>query len=323
MSNLDPSQLLQAEAAGLAVDDILALCYSFGQKGGAHEARLRLYLDVLRKRGGERAQFASCLLCYDLARQGDASAQREFVYLADTIRGLAQKVELVDALIASDPYLVYVWELCQAQLEDMDPRFVEPEQADQIAAINLLTDDDFDQEPGGFSIEVDDTALWMRFDRAVEDFLGGQLGVPVYDMDAGFRVKNNRDVERIEHFLLELDSVREFVSPARGFRALTLLFYGTHLRSKSLFGAKNERKQQLLQAGIAEYFASAGEVAQIVGVLGPMHAEPEVWEKISDVVLDYVTLCADVPDVLAQGPGSYDAVGRLVQRDAARGMFRK
>src|SRR5690606_10654000 len=104
-----------------------------------------LYLDILRRRGGERAQFACCLLCFDLARQGDATSQREFVYLADTMRQLAQNTELVDALTLHDPYLTYVWELCQAQLEEMDPRFAggAPEpvaEAPAVGELDLLSD---------------------------------------------------------------------------------------------------------------------------------------------------------------------------------------
>ena len=44
-----------------------------------------------------------------------------------------------------------------------------------------------------------------------------------------------------------LDSLRGVLPMARGFRALTMLFYATHLRSKGFFGAVNQRKQELIR----------------------------------------------------------------------------
>jgi len=116
---------LRREASGLAVDDILALCYALHQR--PQPSRLRLYLDVLRRRGGDRAQFACALICFDLARQGDAAAERDFGFLADTMRALAQNGDLVGQLVGGDAYLGYVWDLCRAQLDALDPRFAEPE----------------------------------------------------------------------------------------------------------------------------------------------------------------------------------------------------
>ncbi len=316
---------LRQEVAGLGVEELLVLCYSMHQRPELKLDRMRMYLDVLRRRGGERAQFASCLICFDLARQGDEVAQREFAYLADTMRTLALKEDLTKALVGDDPYLSYVWELCEASLVEMDPRFVDGEReqitAEAVATLDLLSDADLGDALGDF--EVDDGAMWLRFDEAVEAFLGGEVGVPVYDPTAGFRLRNSGDVDRIERFLRELDSLRDFVPPARGFRALVLLFYGTHIRSKGLFGAINQKKQELLRAGVTEYFTSGQDVWEVAGALGPMHAEPEVWEKIADVVADFAGFCAGHPEALQQGPAAYDAVGRLIERDAARGNWRK
>jgi hypothetical protein len=328
-SAADPATRLREEMGALAVDDILSLCYALTAKPDSQQPRLRLYLDVLRRRGGERAQFASCLICFDLARQGDTACQREFVFLTDTVRGLARREDLVTTLIGGDPYLVYLWELCQAQLSEADPRFADSQSAPEtlpdveIAQLDLLSDEDMKADLADFKIEVDDETLWLRFDQAVEDFLGGEIGLPVYDANAGFRVKNSRDVERIEKFLRELESLREFIAPARGYRALVLIFYATHIRSKSLFGQINERKQALLRAGIMEFVHHGKDVWDIAGVLGPMHADNEIWEKVVDVLQDYVAWCAEEPHAAESGPEAYDAVGRLITRDGGRGNWRR
>jgi len=314
---------LRHEVAGLAVDEILAVCYAMRQR---HQpARLRFYLDVLRQRGGSRAQFASSLICFDLARQGDEVAQLEFVYLADTIRSFAEDTPTVDELLGGDPYLSYVWELCRAQLEEMDPRFggagpaasVEPASAAlDVVTLELLSDDDFAEEE--LELSVDEAQLWLRFDQAVEDFLGGRIGVPVYDPTSGFRIHNGRDVERVETFLRELESLRSVVPAARGFRALALLFYGTHIRSKSVFGAINQRKQELLRTGLEEFLESAEFSWEIAGVLGPIHADEDAWPKMGDVIEDYARWLCLAPENPALGVAGYDAVERLIARDQGR-----
>ncbi len=103
---LEAEEQLLNEVSGLAVEEILALCYALK----AAPQRLRLYSNALRRRGGERAQFASCLICFDLARQNDEIAQLEFGFLADTMRELASNTDLVQSLVGGDDYLTFVWE---------------------------------------------------------------------------------------------------------------------------------------------------------------------------------------------------------------------
>lgn len=312
-------QQLLDEVAGLAVEEILALCYTFKAK----PQRLRLYSNALRRRGGERAQFASCLICFDLARQGDEVAQIEFNFLADTMRALADKDGLASGLVAGDDYLEFVWDLCQQQLVEMDPRFgaepPPPPPEEEVAVLDLINDNDFDD----FVISVEDAAMWRRFDESVEAFLGGTVGVPIYDPTSGFRLENNRDVARVEKFLQELDSLREYVPMSRGFRALTMLFYGTHMRSKSVFGAVNQRKQTMLRDGIDEFMKSGPAVWEVIGVLGPLHAPSDVLERISSLLVDYIGWVGDSPINAEKGARGYDPVARLVQRTPARGLNRR
>ena len=319
---------LVKEVMGLAVDDILALCYSFQHTGASHRStdRLRLYVDVLRRRGGQRAQFASCLICFDLARQGETSFQTEYALLADTMRTLASNEGFVSSLIGEDPYLSFVWELCEAQLEEMDPRLEGEALLDQtpgltdlgevetLVTFDLLSDDDFVDD---FDITIENASMWREFDEAVERFLGGTVGVPVYDPASGFRLHNSRDIERLEQFIQPLDSLREFVPLARGFRAIALLFYGTHLRSKSLFGTLNPRKQALLQAGLEEFIQSAEDVWRVAGVFGQLHAAPDAWYRIVDVIADFVAWKASDPANMDKPASEYQAVERLLERQPA------
>lgn len=319
-------QILRTEVAGLDVDDILALCYAFQHR----TERLALYLDVLRRRVGERAQFASTLVCFDLARHGNSSFQREFVYLSDTMRQLAGDGELAAALIAGDPYLSFVWELCQASLDELDPRFWHDAghsmewDARQLATLELLDEADF--EDIAFQFEVDEVELWERFDEAVEQFLGSVMGVPVYNPTAGFRLRDRVDVERVEAFLQELDSLREVVPLARGYRALALLFYGAHMRSRSLFAAANQRKQSLLREGLREFLRSGPMVWQVASVCGALHADPEVWPRIAELLGDFSAwLMQQQPAHAAQHSpvDAYDPIARLSALMRAQGFRRQ
>lgn len=313
---------LREEVASLSVADILALCYSIPHK----LERLQLYMDVLRKQGGQRAQFASALICFDLARQGVGTYQHEFLYLSQTMREIAQDEELVASLIGDDPYLQFIWELCSAHLEEADTRFEDAPQlasgavadTEDVASIDLLSDADFDD----FGIQVDDSELWLRFDDAVEQFLGGRVGEARYEPTAGFRLKNSRDSQRVEAFLRELDSLRDLVPPARGFRCLVLLFYGTHLRSKSLFGTVNTRKQQLLREGLQEFRNSGPQMWEIAGVLNPTHASPRVWEKLADVIEDHLRWLAEDPTRIDKSLDEYDPIARLESRESERARRR-
>ena len=324
MSEFDAGAQLRKEVGGLPVDEILALCYSLHRS----PERLRMYADVLRSRGGQRAQFASCLICFDLARQGDESFQREFAYLAGTLEDLAQNNNLVETMVGDDPYLTFIWELMAAQLQEMDERFGadhasnDPladaaQDLEDVGAIELLDDTDFDD----FDIPVDHAQLQHQFFEAVERFLGTRPGIAAYDPRSGFRMRTRRDVERVEEFLLELDSLRELVPLARGYRALVLLFYGTHLRSKGLFGAINERKQIVIREGLREFMMSGQEVWHAMGVLGPLHAGPSVWAKIGEILVDYTRWMAR-----QRGPADperYDAVERQIERDRQRRRFKR
>jgi hypothetical protein len=319
MSDADKSgeERLREEIGQLAVDEILALCYSFAQK----PARLRLYLDVLRSRGGQRAQFAACLICFDLARQGDGAMQRDFLMLAEAIRGLASDEGFVGTMIGEDPYLTFIWELLSAQLDEMDGRMdveaVAPAvAAESVATLDLFSEADLNDDLGDLAFDIDEAAIREGFDRSVERFLGKVPEVPAYDPNAGFRLGHRGDTDRIERFLMELDSFSGPIPAARAFRVLALLFYGTHMRSKSLFGSVNERKQLLLREGLREFERYGERVWEIVGVMGP-HAEPEAWSKIAEVLIDFMSWRLHrSPSVTVE---EYDAVERQIARDRARG----
>lgn len=300
------AQLLE-EVAGLADEEILALCYV---RRGPPE-RLWLYMNALRRRPGRRAQFASCLICFDLAREGDVACQGEFLLLAGTMRALAGDGDLAHELVGDDPYLGFVWDLCRASLEEAEDSaaaavLVPPTllAGQAMAELNLLSEQDL-PELGDWHAAADTEALWRRFDDAVEAYLGGTVGVPMYDGAAGFRLHGSRDLQRLEQFVQRLESLAEQVPPARGFYALALLFYGSQMRSRTLFGSVNQRKQEVLRAGIAQFIVHANDVHAVAGVLGEMHADADAWPRIATILLAYVRHLARGPTQARAGVAGF------------------
>lgn len=111
-------EALVAGLEALDTPEVLALCQRFSRQ----TERLALYLEVLRRRTGSRAQLAAALVCFDLARQGAPAAQRELTALLPTLRELARDVRLVGTLLGEDPYLVRLWDDVVETLVQADPR---------------------------------------------------------------------------------------------------------------------------------------------------------------------------------------------------------
>src|SRR5690606_24059349 len=113
---------LKEAASALDVEELLALCYSF-QKDSF---RLGVYLDVLRRKGGQKAQAAACLVCFDLARRGERSFEGEFLALVPVMRAFLDDSEgtrPLDPLIGESPYLRALSSELEALLRTMDPRW--------------------------------------------------------------------------------------------------------------------------------------------------------------------------------------------------------
>ena len=317
---------LRRELSLLEVEEILALCYTFTSKA----ERMLLYMNTLRGKGGQRAQFAACLICFDLAQQGDTRLQREFSVLAGTVRDISSNRDMITQLLGKDPYLNFVWEQLEGHINAMDARFptehtIDPSQltpSDAIGTLDLLSDEDFSEEIGALEITSNQKEITKTYLEALDRFLGKDPLHPIYHPNAGFRLKNKKDVERIEKFLLELDSLRALVPQARPMRALTLLFYGTHSRSKSFFGTINERKQYLLREGLREYVACGPEIGSTFGIIKGLHSKTTAWDKIAEVLIDYTHWCnrftANPEDI-----ENYDAVERQIKRDSRHGNMRR
>ena len=295
----------------LTVQEILQLCYGLYDS----EERFWLYLDELRRRSSRQALLASCILCYDLARRKNPRARREFAYLAGTMRDLARDKTLTDNVIGEDPYLLEIWNLVRAHLINWDPRVpaeaLEPTTV-KVGFLPLLSDADFLDHGFQQNLEEQQNDGNRRLQNALNIFLGCDPSIPFMDPNAGFKLQTSADIERVEEFVRELTTLERIVPLARGFKALILLFYATHLRSKNIFGSINERKEELMRQGLDAFIRYGHDFWDVVGVLEPLHENPGVWNKIADLLLDYCDWLST--NESSEEALSYTAVERLLER---------
>lgn len=313
---IDPLAELRKSLAVLAVDDVLALCYRFR----TDPKRLRLYLDALRKRGGQRAALAASLVCFDLASRGNQTAQREFETLAETLRDFESRHAAASELIASNDYLTVLWPHCERALVSMDPR-ISPGSAlvideSEAIEIDLFGDDDL-EELEDFEVidSVDIEALHRQYTELCDRFFDRNPD-PISPLGSrGFYADTRRDVERVEQFLLELDSLRFYVPAARSMLAMGQLFLAAHLRSKNFWGRANPRKKELVAAGLLNFLQLDQSVFFCAAHLTGRDAGDFAWDKVLQLLLDFfVWVSNHWTGLLGDAPQAYANLVRELPR---------
>lgn len=270
-------------------DDLLALAYTFSH----NQSRLRVYLELFRGRTGLRAQFAACLICFDLAQRGDAVMGGQFAYLRGTLLQLSLADNMVAHLVGNHSYLCELWAQCATVLRQEDTPvshdapgvaesfgFLRAQDAPLAGALDLLTDDDIDPS----ALEVDHEAMWKDYVRGCEDFFGSGINQAIYDSSMGFHLRGHHGQARAQSFDQVLERCQEFVAPAKGMRPLLLLTWGLSLKPRGLLGQPNKRRQHLLKVGIETFMMAGQTVHDVALVLSPLYAEPDAWRQISQLL---------------------------------------
>lgn len=294
---------LREAASALEVEEILDLCYAFARE----RVRLVVYLDALRQKGSRKAQAAACLICFDLARQGDLRAEQEFLALVPVMRAYAAPTDgdrgPMDALVEGSTYLVALWQDLERRLAAMDPRVddsgahaLAPRDAEAIE-IDLFSDedivdldlDDFDQ------LSADAEALLAGWNASVERFFSwDNVGSQVASGRArllsrpGLSAKNKDDLARVEAFRDDAVSFASHVDDARAILPVVELFLASQTRAKNLFGRRNPARDAVLEAGLARFTALKEPPCEAFAWLQPPTGGTHAWDKVAEILLDYV-----------------------------------
>lgn len=292
------------EAAALDVEDVLALCFTFSKDPG----RLRTYLDVLRGRGGVKAQAAACLICYDLARRGNAMFEAEFMALIPVVAGWLDAPDgagghnLADRLVGDNPYLQELWADLRGKLAGLDDRTTgdvdgvqEVLDADTLEVSLLdeadLADLDLD------ILEVDDQAMAEQWQQSLERFCTfNPTGIAAPDdAPAGFFADARTDLHRVEKFRQEALSFQDGVTHARHLLPIIELFVATHTRARTLLGTRNRTRDAHVQRGLEGFFSLTEPPQDTASWLLTPSAAPFAWEKVAELLLDFMTYWASLP----------------------------
>lgn len=297
----DAVAALKEAASALDVEELLALCYAF-QKDAL---RLTVYLDVLRKKGGRKAQAAACLICFDLAQRGERSFEAEFLALVPVMRGFYEEDRTgraLDELIGDSPYLRALSRDLEQLLRAMDPRW-DHGSADQVVdldhdvlEIELLDEDDL--------IEVDLGALdeiasqreeqQARWQEALSRFFDVDTGIrSMFQRDGtalsvfGFFAESKGEVARVEALRDNARSYADAVPEAAGLLPLVELFLASHTRARNLFGRRSRARDATVIAAL-EHFTALEHPPEHGAWLEPPTSTHASWEKVAEILLDYI-----------------------------------
>jgi hypothetical protein len=324
----DAVRTLKENAATLDVEEILSLCYARNDD----PVRLIVYVDALRMKGGARAQAAACLVCFDLARRGFGQAERDFMALVPVMvefiaRAGTRLPRAVDEIVEESDYLRALLRDLEERLKTADPRTelagiedISIDDGDAIE-ISLLDDDDFDDLGLEGSLFNEDRARMMA---AWDDALSRFLGAPGDSSSFGFSTVNRASLLKVERLREEASSYAAHVPAAAELLPLIELFLASHQRAKNLFGRRNKARDQLMVAGLAHFTALTAPPVTGGAWFDPPTAGPFAFEKLAEILLDYVAFLGSLPaksapiDMPVQGFADAYAVAERPQPPPAR-----
>ena len=250
--------MLRENAATLDVEDVVDLCYATNPD----VLRVSIYLEALRGRGGEKAQLAACLLCFDLARRGDERREAELHLLLPTIdamieRDLAGEFTAARDLIDNSMTVVELWTSLRTHARVRDKRAPPPVPDDDydVFDIDLFDDDEFAE----LAFDLADIELALDLDEEVlaafDTGLNRLIPAPPSTL---FSADTANDLDRVARLQEHARSFANKLPVAADMEAFAGLFTATHTRALGLFGRRNKHRDKALLDGVVAGAANDG-----------------------------------------------------------------
>ncbi len=284
---------LRENAAALDVEDVIDLCYA----SNPDVLRVSIYLESLRGRGGEKAQLAACLLCFDLARRGDERREAELHMLLPTIdqliaRDLAGEPTAARDLIDNSMTVVELWTALRNHARSRDMRAMPPAMPDDdldAFDIDLFDDDEFAE----LALELGEIELALDLDEEVlfayDSSLNRLIPPPPSTL---FCADTGADLERVAKLKELATSFANKLPIAADMVALTSLFTATHTRALGLFGRRNKVRDKALAEGVLALLSLPAPPVTGIGWFEGKDlpgAEDGAWPKIAEAMLELIS----------------------------------
>jgi hypothetical protein len=310
--------MLRETAAQLDVEEITDLCFAFS----TDPIRLKVYLDVLRGKGGAKAQGAACLICFDLARQGDPTFELEFMTLLPVMRSLTEPLSpagdrTIDKLLGESDYLAALWADLEPRLSASDPRGEEASDElvvddAEVLEINLLDEEDI-LDIGFDELDIvssDESHMREQWDSAMERFFSVEEGIRSLfqggAVSSGFFADSRVEIARLEALRQDATSLSDHVAEARRMLPMIELFLAAHTRSKNFFGRRNKQRDQYLRSALEHIATLDGPPETAAAWLEPPTAPQHAWSKVAELLIDYAAFLGERID---EGIGPFSPDG--------------
>ncbi len=282
---------MREEAAALDVEDIVDLCCSSKQHDNL---RVSIYLEALRKKSGEKAQLAACMLCFDLARHGDERRDVEVSLLLPVVEqlGLDDPRGLVKSLTDKGDAVLALWSelLFTARTRDLRTSSPVPtlDDDDGIAIdIDLFGDDDLVDLDAALEDVLDATFV----DAEAQDAFDGAFDRQWPVGSLMFSAESGADLDRLAKLQETARSWSSSVPMAAELQALNALFVATHTRALGLFGRRNKKRDASLREALVAFVNLPSPPSSTAAWFIPggdvQGAVPYAWDKMAELLIDF------------------------------------
>ncbi len=290
---------LREAASALDIEDLVDLCYA----SEPDDLRVGIYLEALRGRGGEKAQVAACLLCFDLARRGDERRAQELQLLLPTLdvliaRDQAGDAPAVQALTAQGAAIANLWGELVAHARQRDRRVdadaidIDIEEVGGFVEVDLFDEDEFAELAEGLGeIELTldlDHEVFAAFDEGLTKLIPP---LPAYL----FSASTADDLDRVERVKELSQSFAGRLPIASELLAFSQLFVATHTRAYGLFLRRNKKRDRTLCDGLTALLALPEPPAEAIGWFtgGDLPgSDADAWPRIAEVLLELARFTA-------------------------------
>jgi len=152
--------------------------------------------------------------------------------------------------------------------------------------------------------------VYQKLLHCLQEFLGDNFWAPLERPSGGFLISRRSDVLRFEVCLAQIDEISPMLKIAGAYKVWLSLFFGVQMRSRNIFGRRNQRKQRILVAALEGFAVGGPELMELAPMFASDYTPLPAWQKVAALLLDYSTWLAEHK---LDAVDTYDPITRLEQ----------